>query len=111
MRDEGDDWFGIDLRGVARTRLVFSDGQGRQTIDLERDRDGWFIDGQWFEQPPAAATAATSAALPVAVVDWTRIDPRLESPGATYQDLIDQAHARGLRIVQDVVGTTQTCSA
>jgi hypothetical protein len=35
--------------------------------------------------------------------DWTRIDPRLESPGATYQDLIDAAHARGLKIIQDVV--------
>jgi glycosidase len=35
--------------------------------------------------------------------DWTRIDPRLESPGATYADLIDAAHARGLKIIQDVV--------
>jgi len=35
--------------------------------------------------------------------DWTRIDPRLESPGATYQDLIRQAHARGIKIIQDVV--------
>ncbi|MDJ0679826.1 MAG: chitobiase/beta-hexosaminidase C-terminal domain-containing protein, partial [Xenococcaceae cyanobacterium MO_167.B52] len=35
--------------------------------------------------------------------DWTKIDPRLESEDATYQDLIDQAHARGLKIIQDVV--------
>ena len=35
--------------------------------------------------------------------DWTRIDPRLVSPGATYQDLIDQAHARGIKVIQDVV--------
>jgi glycosidase len=35
--------------------------------------------------------------------DWTRVDPRLESPDATYQDLIDAAHAKGLKIVQDVV--------
>ena len=35
--------------------------------------------------------------------DWTRIDPRLESPGATYGDLIDAAHARGIKIIQDVV--------
>jgi len=35
--------------------------------------------------------------------DWTRVDPRLESPGATYQDLINAAHAKGLKIVQDVV--------
>ena len=35
--------------------------------------------------------------------DWTRIDPRLESSDATYQDLINETHARGIRIVQDVV--------
>ena len=35
--------------------------------------------------------------------DWNRIDPRLESADATYQDLINAAHARGIRIVQDIV--------
>jgi glycosidase len=35
--------------------------------------------------------------------DWSRIDPRLESPDATYQDLIDAAHAKGIKIIQDVV--------
>ncbi|WP_433360066.1 carbohydrate binding domain-containing protein [Actinoplanes sp. CA-142083] len=35
--------------------------------------------------------------------DFFRVDPRLESPGSTYQDLIDKAHAKGLKIYQDVV--------
>lgn len=35
--------------------------------------------------------------------DFYRVDTRLESPGATYQDLIDTAHAKGLKIFQDVV--------
>ncbi len=35
--------------------------------------------------------------------DWTRIDPRLESPDASYQDLIDAVHARGMKLIQDVV--------
>ena len=35
--------------------------------------------------------------------DWMKVDPRLESEGASYQDLIDQAHQRGLKIIQDVV--------
>ncbi len=35
--------------------------------------------------------------------DWTRVDPRLESPGATYRDLIDAAHTHGIKIIQDVV--------
>jgi 1,4-alpha-glucan branching enzyme len=35
--------------------------------------------------------------------DWTRIDPRLESAGATYADLIREVHARGMKLIQDIV--------
>ena len=35
--------------------------------------------------------------------DFQRVDPRLESPGATYQELINAAHAKGIKIYQDVV--------
>lgn len=35
--------------------------------------------------------------------DMTKVDPRLESAGATYQDLIDEAHKRGMKIIQDIV--------
>ena len=35
--------------------------------------------------------------------DWTRVDPRLESVGATYSDFIAAAHAKGLKVIQDVV--------
>lgn len=35
--------------------------------------------------------------------DWYRIDPRNESPGASYKDLIAACHARGIKLIQDVV--------
>jgi glycosidase len=35
--------------------------------------------------------------------DWEQIDRRLESEGASYQDLIDAVHAKGMKIIQDVV--------
>ena len=35
--------------------------------------------------------------------DWNRVDPRLESVNTTYQDFINAAHARGLKVIQDVV--------
>ncbi|WP_246649783.1 carbohydrate binding domain-containing protein [Nonomuraea coxensis] len=35
--------------------------------------------------------------------DFYRVDTRLETPGNTYQDLINKAHAKGLKIYQDVV--------
>ncbi|MBI4702427.1 MAG: alpha-amylase [Deltaproteobacteria bacterium] len=35
--------------------------------------------------------------------DFTEVDPRLESPGASFQDLVCAAHAHGMRIVLDIV--------
>jgi len=35
--------------------------------------------------------------------DFSKIDPHLESHGATYQDLINAVHAKGMKIIQDVV--------
>jgi glycosidase len=196
MTDEGDGWHVARLPGVAAASLVFSDGRGRQTGDLRRDREGWFAAGRWHDRRPRGrprAAATVSKRSPPAPppptgtdfreetiyfllttrfydgdpsnnfycrdrikfnaagkpedphwrgdfkglierldyirdlgftaiwitppvenrsgldyhgyhpYDWTRIDPRLESPGATYQDLIDAAHARGIKIIQDVV--------
>ncbi|MGM0508701.1 MAG: alpha-amylase family glycosyl hydrolase [Fusobacteriota bacterium] len=36
-------------------------------------------------------------------VDFTEVDPRYESTGFSYQDLIDAVHARDMKIIQDVV--------
>ncbi len=35
--------------------------------------------------------------------DFTKVDPRLESPGATFKDLIDAVHAKGMKLVLDIV--------
>ena len=36
-------------------------------------------------------------------MDFSKVDPRYESSGATFQDLIDACHEKGMKIVQDVV--------
>ena len=36
-------------------------------------------------------------------VNFAKVDPRLESDGASYQDLINEAHKRGMKIIQDIV--------
>lgn len=196
------DWFGLELEGIDRTQLVFTDGCGAQTEDLSCSNTGWFEPGVgWTSAPPESFTVGQelaelpSTTLPATLTeessrvpdfrretiyflittrfydgdpsnnffcrdriefdgqgnavdphwrgdfkglierldyiadlgftaiwitppienrsgldyhgyhgyDWTRIDPRLESPGATYQDLIDAMHARGLKLIQDVV--------
>jgi glycosidase len=205
-------WYCKRFPHTNRLRLVFNDGQGRQSADLARERDGWFsFDTHWRDGPPTdeasvepAASATPSQPTPSRAppspaprqearpieartdfreetiyflltarfndgdpsnnffcrdriqfddqgnavdphwrgdfkgliqrldyirdlgftaiwitppvenrsgldyhgyhaYDWTRIDPRLESPDATYQDLIDAAHAKGIKIIQDVV--------
>ena len=199
MELESDGWFHHQFDGPA-ANFVFNDGNGRQTGDYFRDREGWLeIDGQWHDDLPiekGQVTSKASAQVKKTVsqqiktgkdfreesiyflmttrfydgdpsnnffcrdrikfnestgeaedphwrgdfkgliqrldyiadlgftaiwitppvenrsgldyhgyhpYDWTRIDPRLESPDATYKDLIDAAHARGIKIIQDVV--------
>lgn len=41
--------------------------------------------------------------------DFSKVDPRYESDGASYQDLIDAVHAKGMKIIQDVV-FNHTCN-
>lgn len=36
-------------------------------------------------------------------INFKEVDPRYESEGCTYQDLIDAAHAKGMKVIQDVV--------
>jgi len=209
MIPNDDGWFIHRLEGIKAASLIFSDGQGWQTSDLRRERDGFYRNGEWYDQQPddspgsTAGNPAPSASPKVAVdplprgpidpagplgdfreetiyflltarfyegdpstsffcrdrikfnretgqpedphwrgdfkgliqrldyirdlgftaiwitppvenrsgldyhgyhaYDWTRIDPRLESPDATYQNLIDEAHKRGIKIIQDVV--------
>ena len=35
--------------------------------------------------------------------DFSKVDPRYESTGFTYQDLIDACHAKGIKVIQDIV--------
>ncbi len=36
-------------------------------------------------------------------INFSKVDPRYESEGVTYQDLINAAHEKGMKIIQDVV--------
>lgn len=40
--------------------------------------------------------------------DFTKIDSRLESPGATLKDLVEAIHAKGMKLVVDIV-TNHSC--
>ena len=36
-------------------------------------------------------------------LDMSKVDPRYESSDCTYQDLIDACHAKGIKVIQDIV--------
>lgn len=36
-------------------------------------------------------------------INFSKVDPRYESAGASYQDLINAAHAKGIKVIQDIV--------
>ncbi len=43
MVDIGGDWFSYELKGVTAASVVLNDGSGKQTADLSRDQDGWYV--------------------------------------------------------------------
>ena len=52
MSSEGNRWFVHHLFGINPTTIVFSDDEGHQTDDLQRDREGWFDGGRWYDEKP-----------------------------------------------------------
>ena len=65
MTAEDDDWFVHRLSGIEAASLVFNDTTGRQTGNLQRERDGWYDprDG-WHDQRPAAGRPTPPASAP-----------------------------------------------
>ncbi|HAS86740.1 MAG TPA: hypothetical protein DCS31_08100 [Candidatus Competibacteraceae bacterium] len=62
MTEQKNHWFAYRFMGVTSTRLLFHDGHGRQTSDLQRDHPGWYtLDGGWFDQNPDDAPSAVEA--------------------------------------------------
>ncbi len=64
MTPDVHDWFSVVLPDVVAVDLVFTDGSGRQTGNLHRDRDGWHdAQGRWLDSAPAALTGDDAPSL------------------------------------------------
>lgn len=51
-----DGWYVYEFpKAVASTNLLFHDGNGNKTVDMSRDKDGWYENGQWSDVPPQPA--------------------------------------------------------
>lgn len=55
------DWWYFTFTGVNSTNLIFNDGAGHQSADLNRSSDGWY-DAAWANAPPATFACDACAA-------------------------------------------------
>ncbi|GEP98039.1 hypothetical protein CCY01nite_42990 [Chitinophaga cymbidii] len=51
MQDDGDGWYSHTFVNITSTNLIFNDG-GNQTADLNRDENGWYMNGTWYGSQP-----------------------------------------------------------
>ncbi|MGB7914159.1 MAG: starch-binding protein, partial [Rhodomicrobium sp.] len=65
MLAERGGWFVRHFADVEAASLVFTDGAGRQTGDLWRDRGGWYRHGRWYDSHPDQISASPAQATPI----------------------------------------------
>jgi hypothetical protein len=62
MTDAGNGWYSYTFTNVTSTNLIFNDGTN-QTADLSRDKNGWYMNGTWYDSNPGTGVAVTSVSL------------------------------------------------
>jgi hypothetical protein len=92
MVPSGNGWFRFTFNDIASTNLLFHNNGGTQTIDLSRDKEGWYMNGAWYDtnpepnvnQPPVVAvnpagphTAASAITVTVSATDDSGIAPTI----------------------------------
>jgi uncharacterized protein YjdB len=49
-------WYKYNFDNTVFSNVIFNDGIN-QTIDLSRSKNGWYLNDQWYDQPPWFATS------------------------------------------------------
>lgn len=52
MTDDNNGWYKYTFEGIICTNLIFSNNGSSQTGDLSRCKDGWYVDGSWYDTDP-----------------------------------------------------------
>jgi len=126
MTDEGNGWSALTLAGQSSAAIVFNDGASGQTVDLWRERSGWFVPkttvhglwtGRWYDANPeevpwagaspaggqvfsegVVVTLALEGSATVSRYTTDGSDPK--SSGTTYTDGQKLELAKGLGVGQ-----------
>ncbi|WP_126974002.1 alpha-amylase family glycosyl hydrolase [Gynurincola endophyticus] len=51
MTSDGNGWYSYTFTNITATNLIFNDGTA-QTANLNRDKDGWYMNGTWYDSFP-----------------------------------------------------------
>jgi glycosidase len=86
----GNGWFRYSFSGITSTNLLFHDGNGNQTADLARDRDGWYENGHWSNNGPTGGGAPQGLTVHVKT-NWStptlyywNVEPAGAAPATTW---------------------------
>ncbi len=52
MYDDGNGWYKYTFSNQSAANIIFSDNGNSQTADLSRDKEGWYMNNQWYDQNP-----------------------------------------------------------
>ncbi|WP_172665899.1 starch-binding protein [Flammeovirga sp. OC4] len=63
MTDEGNGWYTYTIEGATSSNLLFHNGAGAQTGDLNRSGEGWYKDGTWYASNPEGSNGRTTNSL------------------------------------------------
>lgn len=58
MTSEGNGWYAYTFTNISSTNLIFNDGSN-QTADLNRDRNGWYMNNTWYDSNPGTPGGTT----------------------------------------------------
>jgi uncharacterized protein YjdB len=62
MTNSGNGWYSYTFTNVASTNLIFNDGSN-QTADLNRSKNGWYMNGTWHDSNPGSPIAVTGVSV------------------------------------------------
>jgi uncharacterized protein YjdB/glycosidase len=58
MTNAGNGWYSYTFTNVTSTNLIFNDGTS-QTVDLNRNKTGWYVNNTWYDTNPGTSIAVT----------------------------------------------------
>ncbi|MBD0404107.1 starch-binding protein [Flammeovirga sp. EKP202] len=110
MTNDGDGWFSYTIPNTSSTSLLFHDGNGNQTLDLSRNNEGWYKDGQWYDENPELSSARNIPS-DIEAVEEIKLYPTIVANHFFLQLTLKESKSVGLQIFnlsgQEVYATSR----